>query len=52
MAILPDMSSRDAQARQRFARFPGNIAEIAAVMAAMAARIVSHDGVICLTFTA
>jgi len=46
------MSSRDAQARQRFAIFPGNIAEITAVMATLATRRASHDGVICLTFTA
>jgi hypothetical protein len=46
------MSSRDAQARQRFASFPGSIAEITAGMATLAIRIVSHDGVICLTFTA
>jgi hypothetical protein len=46
------MSSRDTQARHRFASIPGNIAEKEAMMAAPATRIVSHDGVICLTFTA
>jgi hypothetical protein len=50
--ILPDMSSRDAQARQRFARFPGDTVEITMAIASLATRIVSHDGVICLTFTA
>jgi hypothetical protein len=50
--ILPDMNSRDTQACQRFAIFPGNIAEITAVMADLTTWRASHDGIICLTFTA
>jgi hypothetical protein len=50
--ILPDMSSSDTQARQRFARFPGNIAGITVLMTAMTTRHVIRDGIIRLTFTA
>jgi hypothetical protein len=46
------MNSRDTQARQLFVKFPGDIAEITAVMATMTTRHASHDGIICLTFTA